>query len=177
MHKITWSHAIMFNRECISEIRLCTFFIFPIDSKVLSVYNVMYKDAHSIKEAQNLNIIISNTSDKPLYEQIKEQIKSAILKGELKNGEMLPSLRTFSSDLGVSILTIRRVYDELEAEGFASGKAGKGTFVLAGNSDLIEDTKRRLIEGKVIEVLEMAKKLDFSVDLIHEIIDAIKEEI
>lgn len=121
----------------------------------------------------DLNIIISNISDKPLYEQIKEQIKSAILKGDLKNGELLPSIRNFSTDLSVSILTIRRVYDELEKEGFVASKAGKGTFVLAGNRDLIEDTKRVLIEEKLIELISLANNLNIDIDQLHEMLDIV----
>lgn len=125
----------------------------------------------------NLNIIISNISDKPLYEQIKEQIKSAILKGDLKNGELLPSIRNFSTDLSVSILTIRRVYDELEKEGFVASKAGKGTFVLAGNRDLIEDTKRVLIEEKLIELISLANNLNIDIDQLHEMLDIVYKEV
>ncbi len=125
----------------------------------------------------NLNIIISNTSEKPLYEQIKEQIKSAILKGDLKNGELLPSIRNFSTDLNVSILTIRRVYDELEREGFVSSKAGKGTFVLAGNKDLIEDTKRVLIEEKLIDLITLANTLDINIEQLHKMLDIVYEEV
>lgn len=128
-------------------------------------------------ELGKLNIIISNTSEKPLYEQIKEQIKSAILKGDLGNGELLPSIRNFSTDLGVSILTIRRVYDELEKEGFLSSKAGKGTFVLAGNKDLIEDTKRVLIEKKLIDLIHLAKTLDVDIKELHKMLDIVYEEI
>lgn len=125
----------------------------------------------------NLNIVISNTSEKPLYEQIKEQIKSAILKGNLKNGELLPSIRSFSSDLNVSILTIRRVYDELEKEGFVSSKAGKGTFVLAGNKDLIEDTKRILIEKKLIDLVVLANTLDIDIKDLHRMLDIVYQEV
>ena len=125
----------------------------------------------------NINIIISNTSDKPLYGQIKEQIKSAILKGDLENGELLPSIRNLSSDLNVSILTIRRVYDELEKEGFVASKAGKGTFVLAGNKDLIEDTKRVLIEEKMIDLVTLSKTLDISLEELHEILDIVYQEV
>lgn len=125
----------------------------------------------------NLNIIISNISDKPLYEQIKEQIKSAILKGDLKNGELLPSIRNFSTDLSVSILTIRRVYDELEKEGFVSSMAGKGTFVLAGNKDLIEDTKRVLIEEKLIDLVSLANNLDIDIDQLHKMLDIVHREV
>ena len=69
-----------------------------------------------------MKILISNASDSPLYEQIKEQIKDAILKEELKEGDALPSIRAFANDLKVSVLTIRRVYEELEQEGFVTSQ-------------------------------------------------------
>ena len=76
-----------------------------------------------------MKIVISNTSDSPLYQQIKDQIKDAILKEELVEGDPLPSIRAFANDLSVSVLTIRRVYEELEQEGFVTSQVGIGTFV------------------------------------------------
>ena len=81
-----------------------------------------------------MNVVVSNSSDVPLYVQIKEQIKDAILKGELEDGELLPSIRSFANDVQVSVLTVRRVYEELEKEGFAVSQAGRGTFVSMGLS-------------------------------------------
>ncbi|SFB43603.1 GntR family transcriptional regulator [Clostridium frigidicarnis] len=123
-----------------------------------------------------MNVVLSNTSEKPLYQQIKEQIKSAILKGELKNGELLPSIRNFSTDLRVSVLTIRRVYDELEKEGFVTSQAGKGTFVLAGNTDLIKDTKRLIVEEKMFDMVSTAKMMEISKKELMDMMDIIYEE-
>lgn len=122
-----------------------------------------------------MNIVISNTSDKPLYQQIKDQIKEAILTGELKNGELLPSIRNFSSELRVSVLTIRRVYDELEKDGFVSSQAGKGTFVLAGNIDLIKDTRRLMVEDKMTEMVSIAKSMGISKKELIDMMDIIYE--
>ncbi|MEW9094840.1 MAG: GntR family transcriptional regulator [Clostridiaceae bacterium] len=123
-----------------------------------------------------MNIIILNTSEKPLYQQIKEQIKEAILTGELKNGELLPSIRNLSSDIRVSVLTIRRVYDELEKEGFVSSQAGKGTFVLAGNIDLIKDSRRLMVEDKMTDMVSMAKSIGISKKDLMAMMDIIYEE-
>lgn len=90
-----------------------------------------------------MKILISNTSDSPLYQQIKDQIKNAILKEELTEGDALPSIRVFANDLKVSVLTIRRVYEELEQEGFVTSQVGIGTFISAGNLELLRDSKRR----------------------------------
>ena len=97
-----------------------------------------------------MKILISNTSDSPLYQQIKDQIKDAILKEELVEGDALPSIRAFANDLKVSVLTIRRVYEELEHEGFITSQVGIGTFVSAGNLELLRDSKRRLVEQKML---------------------------
>ena len=104
-----------------------------------------------------MNVIVSNSSDVPLYMQIKEQIKDAILKGELEDGELLPSIRNFANDIQVSVLTIRRVYEELEKEGFAVSQAGRGTFVSMGNLELLRDSKRRIIEQDLQKAVHNAK--------------------
>lgn len=109
-----------------------------------------------------MKIIISNTSDSPLYQQIKDQIKDAILKGDLVEGDALPSIRGFANDLKVSVLTIRRVYDELEQEGFVTSQVGIGTFVSASNIDLLRDAKRRIVEQKMQDMIQTAKSLNIS---------------
>ena len=81
-----------------------------------------------------MNIIVSNSLDVPLYIQIKEQIKEAILKGELEDGELLPSIRNFANDVHVSVLTIRRVYDEFGKRGVCLQSSGQGNFCFEGQS-------------------------------------------
>ena len=107
-----------------------------------------------------MNVVVSNSSDVPLYVQIKEQIKDAILKGELEDGELLPSIRSFANDVQVSVLTVRRVYEELEKEGFAVSQAGRGTFVSMGNLELLRDSKRRIIEQELQKAVHNEKLLD-----------------
>ncbi len=109
-----------------------------------------------------LNIIISNYANKPLYQQIKEQIIDAILRGTLAEGEPLPSIRNLANDIKVSVLTIRRVYDELEQEGFTTSQVGVGTFVSTGNVELLRDFKRHTIERKMEELITMAKTLNIT---------------
>ncbi|HBC92465.1 MAG TPA: GntR family transcriptional regulator [Pelotomaculum sp.] len=123
-----------------------------------------------------MNILISNVSDKPLYQQIKEQIKDAILKGELAEGVLLPSIRNFANDLQVSVLTIRRVYDELEQEGFIASQAGRGTFVSAGNIELLRDSKRHLVEIQLQEAIHNAKLFGISKDELNAMMDILYEE-
>lgn len=123
-----------------------------------------------------MKIVISNTSEKPLYQQIKDQLKDAILTEELTEGDMLPSIRAFANDLRVSVLTIRRVYDELESEGFIKSQAGVGTFVSAGNIDLLRDSKRRVVEKQMQEMIKTARSLKISREELNEMMDILYEE-
>ena len=124
-----------------------------------------------------MKIIISNTSDTPLYQQIKDQIKDAILKNELVEGDPLPSIRSFANDLQVSVLTIRRVYEELEQEGFVVRQVGIGTFVSASNVELLRDAKRRLVEQKMQDMIQTAKSLNISKDELNAMMDILYEEV
>ncbi|MEY8366313.1 GntR family transcriptional regulator [Anaerovoracaceae bacterium 41-7] len=120
--------------------------------------------------------MISNTSEVPLYQQIKDQIKDAILKEELVEGDALPSIRAFANDLKVSVLTIRRVYDELEQEGFVTSQVGIGTFVSTSNIELLRDSKRRLVEKKMLDMIQTAKSLGISKDELNAMMDILYEE-
>ena len=124
-----------------------------------------------------MKIIISNTSDIPLYQKIKDQIKDAILKNELVEGDPLPSIRSFANDLHVSVLTIRRVYEELEQEGFVVSQVGIGAFVSASNAELLRDTKRRLVEQKMQDMIQTAKSLNISKDELNAMMDILYEEV
>ena len=122
-----------------------------------------------------MKIVISNISETPLYQQIKDQIKDAILKGELVEGDALPSIRAFANDLKVSVLTIRRVYDELEQEGFVTSQVGIGTFVSTSNIELLRDSKRRLVEKKMLDMIQTAKSLGISKDELNAMMDILYE--
>lgn len=123
-----------------------------------------------------MKILISNTSESPLYQQIKDQIKDAILKEELNEGDALPSIRAFANDLKVSVLTIRRVYEELEQEGFIVSQVGIGTFVSTSNLELLRDSKRRLVEQKMLDMIQTAKSLKISKQDLNDMMDILYEE-
>ncbi len=123
-----------------------------------------------------MKILISNTSDTPLYQQIKDQIKDAILKEELVEGDALPSIRAFAENLKVSVLTIRRVYEELEQEGFIVSQVGIGTFVSTSNLELLRDSKRRLVEQKMLDMIKTAKSLKISKEELNAMMDILYEE-
>lgn len=123
-----------------------------------------------------MKIIISNTSENPIYQQIKDQIKDAILREELVEGDALPSIRSFANDLKVSVLTIRRVYDELEKEGFITSQVGIGTFVSTSNIELLRESKRRLVEKKMLDMIQTAKSLNISKEELNAMMDILYEE-
>lgn len=123
-----------------------------------------------------MKIIISNTSDLPLYQQIKDQIKASILQDELKAGDLLPSIRSLANDLHVSVLTTKRVYDELESEGFITTKAGRGSFVAPENLELLRESKRRLVEVKLSEAWETARSLGIRKSELYSMMDLLFDE-
>lgn len=123
-----------------------------------------------------MKIILKNVSDQPLYQQIKDQIKTAIFCHDLEEGERLPSIRSLASDLHVSVLTTKRVYTELEAEGFIITQAGKGSYVAAENLELLMESKRRMVEAKLAEVCKTARTLGINKDDLHAMLDLLFEE-
>lgn len=109
-----------------------------------------------------MRIVLSNQSGLPIYEQIKEQVKSAILAGELKEGEMLPSIRQLAHDLKISVITTMRAYNELEAEGFVVNVQGKGCYVQPQNSELVKEQLLRDVEESLAKAVESAKRAGLS---------------
>lgn len=109
-----------------------------------------------IEGGRSMNIIIRNNSTKPIYEQIKEQFMEQIVKGELREGEKLPSIRFLAKELRISVITTKRAYDELERDGFINSVQGKGSFVAIQNEELIKEENLRKIEKSLKEVLYLA---------------------
>ena len=103
-----------------------------------------------------MNIIISNSSDKPIYEQITDQIKNMVMSGQLKEGMPLPSMRTLAKDLRISVITTKRAYEELERDGFIATMVGKGSFVKAADTRLVREEKLKRIEGLLAEAVNVA---------------------
>ena len=111
-----------------------------------------------------MNIVISNSSNLPIYEQIKEQVKAQILSGELAEDEMLPSLRQLARDLKISVLTTTRAYNELEQEGFITSRQGKGFFVMSSGSDLIREQLIREVELNLNKAIRAGQRASMSND-------------
>ena len=123
-----------------------------------------------------MDIIISNNSDKPIYEQISSQLKGLILSGELKEGDALPSIRLIAKELKVSVITTKRAYSDLESEGFIETVAGKGSFVATRNIELIKEEQLKLTEELLIKAVEIAKTSRIDINKLKEMLTIIYEE-
>ena len=123
-----------------------------------------------------MNLIISNTSGKPIYEQIVSQIKRQIVSGELVSGEMLPSIRSLAKDLRISVITTKRAYDELEREGLIVTAAGKGSFVAERNADWLREDVLRRIEDHLQQISQLAAQIGLSGEDLCEILHTLRLE-
>ncbi|MGG7144566.1 GntR family transcriptional regulator [Clostridium nigeriense] len=124
-----------------------------------------------------MNIIISNSSQIPLYEQIESQIKNQIVNMVLKPGEPLPSIRTLAKELKVSIITTKRAYEELEKEGFIKTVVGKGTFVAEANNERLREVAMYEIENKLEDALISAKAIGLTLEETLDIIRSLYGEV
>ena len=120
-----------------------------------------------------MNIIISNSVDKPIYMQITEQIKEMIMTGKLLPGDSLPSMRALAKDLRISVITTKRAYGDLEREGFIEMVVGVGTFVADKNIEIIKEDQYKKIEKYFQDGIKLAKLSDISLEELHETLDII----
>ena len=118
-----------------------------------------------------MNIIISNSSNKPIYEQITEQLKNKVVSNELKTGEVLPSIRTLAKDLRISVITTKNAYDELEKEGFVETVPGKGTYVANKNVELIKEEQLAKIQDLLDTAVQLAKLSKISEQEVKNMLD------
>ena len=115
-----------------------------------------------------MDILIRNTGETPIYEQIVKQIKGCILKGELKEGEALPSMRLLARDLHISVITTKRAYEELEREGFLTTVPGKGCFVAPQNPSLLREAQLRQVEEHLTHAVDAARLGGIGPEDLHE---------
>lgn len=123
-----------------------------------------------------MNIILSNQSDLPIYEQIAESFKEKILSGELSGGELLPSIRSLAKDLRISVITTKRAYEELEKDGFIETIPGKGCFVKTKSVELLKEEVLRKIEEYLINAVHMAVSYGIEQEELSEILSYLYEE-
>ena len=122
-----------------------------------------------------MKIIISNQSELPIYAQIREQIKEQILNGQIKEGE-IPSIRSLAKDVGVSVITTTRAYNDLEKEGFIATMQGKGSVVLSSNNKILKEQFIMRIEEGIETAVESAKQIGMTKDEIIAIVDSVWQQ-
>ena len=105
-----------------------------------------------------MDMILSNSSGKPIYEQITDQVKEQIMTGALEAGDALPSMRLLAKELRISVITTKRAYEELEREGFLQNVPGKGCFVAPQNKELLREAQLRRVEDHLTQAVEEARK-------------------
>ncbi len=135
-----------------------------------------FSAVHRRGEAVATNIILSNASEVPIYRQIADQIRGAVLRGELPEGTLLPSIRALARDLRISVITTKRAYDELEQEGFIASVAGKGSFVAERNAELLHESRLGIVEEKLEETVKTARTLGVGRDELFRMLGLIYEE-
>lgn len=123
-----------------------------------------------------MDILISNTSGEPIYQQITDQIKKLIVKGEIPEGAILPSIRQLAKDLRLSVITTKRAYEDLEREGFIATVPGKGSFVAPCNYEIIRENQLKIIEEKIKDVVRESKLANLTLDELIKVIRVIHAE-
>lgn len=123
-----------------------------------------------------MEIVISNSSDKPIYEQIASQIREQVLAGTLVEGEQLPSIRSLATQLRISAITTKRAYQDLEAQGFIHTVPGKGCFVAGDNLELLREERLRQVETSLAKAVSDARTAGVSADELREMLDLLLEE-
>ncbi|WP_298579348.1 GntR family transcriptional regulator [uncultured Olegusella sp.] len=123
-----------------------------------------------------MEIVISNSSGKPIYEQIADQLRAAVLAGELSAGEQLPSIRSLATSLRISAITTKRAYAELEAQGILETVPGKGCFVAGVDPGLLREEQLRRVEAALAQAVAVARTAAIDSQQLHEMLDLILEE-
>lgn len=123
-----------------------------------------------------MNILLSNTTSQPIYEQIASQLRGAILSGELQPGALLPSIRALAKDLRVSVITTKRAYEELEKDGFLNTVPGKGCYVSQNNAQRIREAHLSQIEGHLEQAISLAALCELSREELTAMLHALYDE-
>jgi len=124
-----------------------------------------------------VDIIISNSSGKPIYEQITDQVKEQIMAGALAAGDALPSMRLLAKELRISVITTKRAYEELERDGFLENVPGKGCFVAPQNRELLREAQLRRVEEKLTQAIEEARRGAVSLEELKEMLTELYQEV
>ena len=149
--------------------------LLTIKSTCFILYLLLY-DSIERNGGEKLEIIVSNKASRPLYEQISTQIKAAIMSGELKTGEAIPSVRSLAKSLHISILTVQKAYSTLQEDGFIETTAGKGCYVSAQNQDFYLEEQQKKIEEKFAEAVEIARSSGIKLEKLTDLLTLLYEE-
>lgn len=123
-----------------------------------------------------MNIIISNSSDKPIYEQIVEAVQKSIICGELRESDALPSIRSLARELSVSVITVKKAYETLEERGYIMTQAGKGSIVSARSGALAREHKISVMEQHILSAIDISRELMMSCDELKEMFGELYKE-
>ncbi len=123
-----------------------------------------------------MDIIIRNTSDKPIYEQITDQIKNMIVSGLLAEGDPLPSMRLLAKELRISVITTKRAYEELEKEGFIETVTGKGSYISGQNIELVREVQFRIAEEHLQSAVDVARRSGISLNELVDVLQILYKE-
>ncbi len=123
-----------------------------------------------------MEIVISNSLGKPIYEQIADQLRAAVLAGELTPGEQLPSIRSLATSLRISAITTKRAYAELETQGILETVPGKGCFVAGVDPGLLREEQLRRVEAALAQAVMVARTASIDSQQLHEMLDLVLEE-
>ena len=118
-----------------------------------------------------MEIVISNSSDKPIYEQIASQVRQAVMSGELREGDKLPSIRSLATQLRISAITTKRAYSDLEAQGYIHTVPGKGCFVAGDNLELLREERLRMVEASLARAISDARTAGISAQELREMLE------
>ena len=140
-----------------------------VDNSTMLLYTVYNRRKH-------MKIIINNSSMVPIYEQIMEQIKAQIISGELKENDILPSVRTRAEELKISALTVKKACDNREAEGMTGTVHGKGTYVAASNTQLMEEERRKEVETDLEAAIQKGRRCGMKEEEIRSLFELIMED-
>jgi len=156
-------------RQCIANCKWCA-------KEVFALNHTYFYTKYERNKLQQMDIIISNLSNEPIYEQIVKQIKNMVMRGELREGEMLPSIRNLAKELQISVITTKRAYDELEKDGYIFSVPGKGSFIAAQNKELLKEMRLKVIEEKLAEAVDAAKSVDITFEELEEMLKLFYKE-
>ncbi|MDD6881543.1 MAG: GntR family transcriptional regulator [Firmicutes bacterium] len=123
-----------------------------------------------------MDIIISNSSGTPIYEQITTQIKAQVMEGRLKPGEPIPSMRALAKALHISVITVQKAYEDLQRDGFIQTTVGKGSFISAAGADLWQEEQQRITEEYLTKAAESGKRCGLKLETLQQLLKMFYEE-